>query len=197
LKHSNRQAKGFTVLECVFVILLMCVMTTCAVFNASGSFQNSKSDSAGDAVMARLRLARMMALTQRRNVQVTIDTSFSGPDNAQHIYTQVVALPGEPTQPMDSLELPGGAQFVLEAGVPDSPMQLGNNAPVYFGNAAANNVVMQFTSTGSFTDANNNLINGTIFIGIPNVPTTARAVTIMGGAGSVERFYWTGAQWVR
>jgi hypothetical protein len=76
-------------------------------------------------------------------------------------------------------------------------MQLGNNAPVYFGNAAANNVVMQFTSTGSFTDANNNLINGTIFIGIPNVPTTARAVTIMGGAGSVERFYWTGAQWVR
>ena len=97
------------------------------------------------------------------------------------------------------MELPGGTQFVLEAGVPDTPMEFGDSAAVNFEDAEGDTSItqFQFTPTGAFTDANNNILNGTIFTGVPNNPGTARAVTIMGGAGNVQRFSWTGTEWTR
>jgi type II secretory pathway pseudopilin PulG len=197
-KTANRMS-GFTMVECATVLGLVCVLMGAAVVNTSGSAQIVKAESAVDAVQGQLRVARMIAITQRRNVVVTVDTTFTGPDNAQHLNYQVVTLPGEPAQDVQSLELPGGTQFVLEAGVPDTPMDFGNSAAVYFEDAAGDTGItqFQFTPTGEFTDSNNNDLNGTIFTGVPNVPSTARAVTIMGGAGNVQRFSWTGTEWTR
>jgi type II secretory pathway pseudopilin PulG len=187
--------RGISVLECVVVILIIAILATFAVFNSSTGLKNSQADSAMDTLVGKLRMARMTALSQRRNVVVTIDTNFTGPDNAQHLYTQVVALPGEPTQPMDSMELTGGLQFVLEPGVPDTPLHFGNESPIFFSNGSGNSTIMQFTSYGSFTDGNNVPLNGTFFIGVPNTPVTGRAVTIMGGAASIQQFSWSGVQW--
>jgi type II secretory pathway pseudopilin PulG len=190
---------GFTMIECATVLGLVCVLMGVAVVNTSGSAQIVKAESAADAVLSQIRLAQMIAITQRRNVVVTVDTTFTGPDNAQHLNYQVVTLPGEPVQDVQSMELPGGTQFVLEEGVPDTPMQFGNSSPFYFEDAAGDTSItqFQFTPTGSFTGANNDVLNGTIFTGVPNNPSTARAVTIMGGAGNVQRFSWTGTQWTR
>ena len=197
-KSANRMS-GFTMVECATVLGLVCVLMGVAVVNTSGSAQVVKAESAADAVLSQLRVARMIAITQRRNVVVTVDTTFTGPDNAQHLNYQVATLPGEPAQDLQSMELPGGTQFVLEAGVPDTPMDFGNSAGVYFEDAAGDTGItqFQFTPMGEFTDSNNNVLNGTIFTGVPNLPVTARAVTIMGGAGSVQRFSWTGSEWTR
>jgi hypothetical protein len=52
---------------------------------------------------------------------------------------------------------------------------------------------MQFNPTGTFTDATGtNLLYGTVFIGIPNKVSTARAVTIMGGTGRVRAYNYEG-----
>jgi len=189
--------RGYSLLECTVVLAIVGILLTVAIIGTSGMSQNVKADTAADTVLSQLRLARMAAVTQRRNVIVTVDTTFAAPDNAQHLIFQTVPLPGDAAQPARSVAVPGGTQFVLEPGVPDTPMQFGNSAAVCFAGASSGTTVMQFTPSGAFIDGNNNLLNGTIFIGVPNQSGTARAVTIMGGAGNIQRFSWTGSEWIK
>ncbi len=186
--------RGYSLLECTVVLAIVGILLTVAIIGTSSMSQNVKADTAADTVLSQLRLARMAAVTQRRNVVVTVDTTFAAPDNAQHLIFQTVPLPGDAAQPARSVAVPGATQFVLEPGVPDTPMQFGNSAAVCF---SSGTTVMQFTPSGAFIDGNNNLLNGTIFIGVPNQPGTARAVTVMGGAGNIQRFSWTGSKWIK
>jgi hypothetical protein len=54
---------------------------------------------------------------------------------------------------------------------------------------------MKFSTTGSFIDGGNTLVNGTVFMGIPGKPSTARAISILGATGRVREYHWDGAQW--
>ena len=197
MKNCNKPMQGFTILECVVVMALASILAGIAIVNTSGSSQVAKAENATDLVLSQMRMARMLAITQRRNVSVNIDTNFTGPANGQQLMIQVVALPGDPPLPVQIVPLPNGTQFVLEPGVPDTPMNFGNSAPIYFNGTAGGPSVMQFTPSGAFLDGNNNILNGTIFLGVPISPSTARAIPIMGGAGNIQRFTWTGTQWVR
>jgi hypothetical protein len=44
-------------------------------------------------------------------------------------------------------------------------------------------------------DFNNNYVNGTVFLGLPGLKGTARAVTILGATGRVRPYYWDGTKW--
>jgi hypothetical protein len=156
---------------------------------------NYKADAAQDVVVSALRQARQLAITERRDVQVWIDQGFSGPDSVQHINYQVVTIAGDTPQAVVSVGLPKQTQFVLE-GVADTPMGFGNSNAVYIGNVSGGPAIMKFRSTGAFTDSLYNPQNGTVFVGIPNQPFTARAVTIMGGTGRVRPYSWTGTAWI-
>jgi prepilin-type N-terminal cleavage/methylation domain-containing protein len=197
MRSGLSRTAGFSLVECLVVIALVTSLMAVAVVNVSGSMQTAKAESAVSAIMSQLRLARTMAIVQRRNVTVTIDTNFDGPGNLQHVDIQVVTLPGEQPQPVLSAPLPGGTKFVLEPGVPDTPLLLGACAAVCFNNVSGGSAVMQFQPTGQFLDGNNNVLNGTVFVGVPGAANTARAVTVMGGVGSVQRYSWTGTEWER
>jgi hypothetical protein len=54
---------------------------------------------------------------------------------------------------------------------------------------------MMFQSDGTFTDGNGNPISGTLFIGVPRLPSTARAVTILGNTGRIKAYRSVGAGW--
>jgi hypothetical protein len=54
---------------------------------------------------------------------------------------------------------------------------------------------MKFTPSGTFIDAGNTLVNGTIFLGTPGNPMTARAVTILGATGRIRQYHWNGTTW--
>jgi hypothetical protein len=56
---------------------------------------------------------------------------------------------------------------------------------------------VMFTSEGSFTDVDANPINATIFIGVPNQPNTANALTIIGTTATVRTWRNDGRQWVQ
>src|SRR6267378_315278 len=55
--------------------------------------------------------------------------------------------------------------------------------------------IMKFSTTGAFIDGGNSLVNGTVFLGIPGKPSTARAISILGATGRVREYHWDGTQW--
>lgn len=199
MRRTKKKDNGFTLLESVVVIGIMMVMMSFAIFKSTSMTSNYKADAAQDVVVSALRQARQLAITQRRDVQVTFDQSLAGPDQVQHINYQVVTIAGDQPQAQISVGLPKTTQFVLE-GVPDTPMSFGANAPIYIGSNGAmvtgGPPIMKFRSTGSFTDSVYSPLNGTIFVGVPNQAFTARAVTIIGGTGRVRPYTWTGTAWV-
>ena len=54
-----------------------------------------------------------------------------------------------------------------------------------------------FTSDGSLIDSAGDVTNGTIFIGGPNHPETARAITVWGVTGMLRTWKWRGRVWMQ
>jgi type II secretory pathway pseudopilin PulG len=188
---KKKSEQGFTLLESLVVIGIMMVLAAMAIAGSLGSMQNYRANAALDTVTSQLRVARSIAITERRSVQITIDQV----NNA--ISYQVKAPPVVGTTELDgpviTVPLPPRTAYMLETGVPDTPMGFGNLASVYIENLSGGPAIMQFTSTGTFADGTTNLpINGTIFIGITNKPTTARAVSILGSTGRVRQYTYIG-----
>lgn len=197
MRKTKRIEQGFTLLESVVVIGIMMVLMGIAVIQSFGSLESYQANAAADVVVSQLRVARQLAITQRRTVQLWIDSTPESTDNRFHIKYQIQPAPqtNEVAGPMVSVPLPGQTQLVLETGVPDTPMNFGNSAAVFIGNPPVSGgpPIMQFNPTGTFTDnTGNTLLYGTIFIGIPNQKSTARAVTIMGGTGRVRAYSYIG-----
>lgn len=193
MRKMNRNESGFSLIETVMVIGVMMVLMGIAIVSSFGTMQSYQVNSAQDVVVSQLRVARQLAIDKRRTVTVWIDSAPEG-DGAYHVKYQVQpALTGTSEQPGPIVDGPvsTAVAFVLEQGVPDTPMKFGNNAAVYIGNPPVTGgpPVMQFNATGTFTDSTGtNLLYGTIFMGIPGQATTARAVTIMGGTGRVRAY---------
>lgn len=197
MKRSVKHQRGFTLLETLVVVGIIFTMTGILVMKSFGSMESYKANSALDVVVSQLRVARQLAISQRRTVIVTVDTTFTGGGPSQHINYQVQPRPnsGDAPGPVVSVALPGQTRYVLPAGVSDTPMAFGTcggNA-VCIGNVNGGPPIMQFNSTGTFTDGTGlTPLNGTIFVGLPNQPLMTRAVTVMGGTGRVRPYTYTG-----
>ncbi len=66
---------------------------------------------------------------------------------------------------------------------------------VYFGGLSGGPPIMKFSTTGALIDGGNTVVNGTVFMGIPGKPSTARAISILGATGRVREYHWDGSQW--
>jgi type II secretory pathway pseudopilin PulG len=196
MRRVDHRQRGFTLLEATVVIAIMMILTSLAVIQSFGDWETYHVNSAMDTVVSQLRVARELSIAQRRVVQVWIDSAPES-DGRYHVKYQQQPAPGstEVPGPLVSVPIPATVQFVLETGVPDTPMAFGNNAAIYIGNPPVTGgpAVMQFNPTGTFTDnTGTTLLYGTVFIGVPNKTTTARAVTIMGGTGRVRQYTYAG-----
>lgn len=193
MRKTRKRERGFTMLEMVLVIAIIFILAGLAIIQSFGSLESYQANSALDTVASQLRLARQLAISQRRNVQVQITTS--APFSVS--YT-ILPRPGsaDPTQAaVTSIVSSKQISFTQESGVPDTPMAFGtcSGSGVCIASVAGGPAFMQFTSTGQFTDSTGvNPLNGTVFIGVPNQVSTARAVTIMGGTGRVRPYYYIG-----
>ncbi len=196
MKVQKRHEAGFTLLEGLIVIGIMMVLTGMAIVGSRGTLQTYRANAALDTVSSQLRVARQISISQRRWVQITIDQV--GNTISYQVLPPNTAGTTEQPGPLITVPLPAQTSFMLEAGVPDTPMAFGKNAPVYIGNLSGGPAGMRFTPTGTFSDStNNNPINGTIFIGMANQPSTARAVTMMGSTGRIRPYTYTGnSTWV-
>lgn len=196
MRKTKRDELGFSLLETLMVIAIMAVLTGMAIVQSFGSMESYQANSAMDVVVSQLRVARQLAISQRRVVEIWVDSTPES-DGRYHIKYQVQPAPltNEVAGKLVSVPIPGTVRFVLEPGVPDTPMAFGNLAAVYIGNPPVSGgpPIMQFNSTGTFTDNTGvTLLYGTIFMGIPNKAASARAVTIMGGTGRVRAYNFEG-----
>jgi prepilin-type N-terminal cleavage/methylation domain-containing protein len=186
MKQAHNRERGFSLLEMMVVVGVTAIGLAMAVINTSSLLPSLKANSAMDQVFGQLRAAHDGAITQRRQFQV----NFVG-DNG---FT-VTEIEPVGSSPVTTITLGGGAWFMLFNGIPDTPMAFGNKAPVYIGGATGGPAVMNFTTTGGFVDGKGSPTNGTVFLGIPGQPNTARAVTIMGATGRIRQYHWDGKAW--
>ncbi|HKW57965.1 MAG TPA: type II secretion system protein [Candidatus Acidoferrum sp.] len=202
-KFMNKAERGFSLIELLVVTGLVILALGFAIINTTGMTQNARANAAMDAVVNVLRQGREMAITKRRNVEV----QFNG---SNQIQLSVLTLPGEPQAPAIAPvylndNAPAGAIFTLFPGLPDTPMNFGNQQPINLQQPAGGGAwTVMFTTSGAFVGTsqaagnlylttNNDPVNASIFFGMTGHTTTARAVTVFGATGRVRSYYWNGA----
>jgi Tfp pilus assembly protein FimT len=182
---------GYSAVELLVSLAVIIVLSGFAALSWQGTYQNFKATSGMNDAMGQLRTARSLAISKRRNIEV----AFNGANQIQLTLETSAGAPAVPN-PFLPDTLASGVQFTLFPGVPDTPMAFGNAAAVSFtAGGAAPAQPIHFTTSGALTDSNNNFVNGTIYLGIPGLKTTARAVTILGATGRVRPYYWDGTKW--
>lgn len=201
---TTRSQRGFSLLELVVVIAVLMILAGMSIPLTQSTMANVRANNAMYSVTSQLRMARGLALSKRRNVQMT----FTAPNMMQiHVWT----LPGEvpfPDPPPVYLNdnIAGGAQFVVL--VPqDTPMAFGNSSAITYNPApptagwavictTSGALVGADASVGTYTGVgNSNPLNVSIFLGLPGKTYTARAITIFGATGRVRSYGWDGTQW--
>src|SRR5580658_1266658 len=129
-RRSKKAEQGFTLVELVTVVGITFVLASMAIMSTRSSTYASKANDAMFQVITQLRTAREIAVTKRRNVLVT----FTAPNEIQ---LAIETLPGEaaatayaPVFLNDGV--PGGNNFYVYPGVPDTPMGFGNSSALTF-----------------------------------------------------------------
>ena len=188
-EHASERQGGFSLLEALVAISIIMIVAGMAIFSFSSVIPNHKANSAMDQVLTQLRSARAKAISHRCEVQI----QFVGTNQLTITEIWVKGTPPPPT----TVSFEGGATFVVFPGLPDipAPYNFGNTGPIFFGGSSTPPPIMKFTTNGSFINGGNALVNGTVFLGIPGNPRTARAVSILGATGRVRQYHYDGTQW--
>jgi hypothetical protein len=97
----------------------------------------------------------------------------------------------EGTTVLREVRFEGNVHYGLIAEVPDTPEAFGNGTPTEFGDA----VSIMFGTDGALVDNAGTPVNGTIFLTIPDMPQSFRAVTVLGSTGRVRAYRWYGDHW--
>jgi Tfp pilus assembly protein FimT len=176
---------GFSMVEVCITLAIATTIGGFALLNISGIMPGIRANEAMYQTVAQLRSARETAISQRRNV----DIRFLGNNQIQIIRNE---LPNGATT-LSTTELSNKCEFLLFGDIPDSPDRFGNSSAVCFSNATR----LVFLSDGTLVDNQNNPVSGSIFIGVPDHPETARAVTILGATGRVRSYRWMGTSWIQ
>jgi len=188
-QSPNRWQRGFSLIELLVAVGIISVILAMALLNYSSILPNYRANSAMDQLLYQLRSARERAIAHRREVQV----QFVGTN--QLTITELWLVGTAP--PATTVSFEGGAQYMVFPSIPDlpAPFNFGNTAPIYFGGLSGGPPIMKFTTSGALIDGGNSTVNGTVFMGIPSRPGTARAISILGATGRVREYHWDGSQW--
>lgn len=213
-RRTNRQV-GFSMVELMMVVLMGLVIMGMSVVELQPVLQQIQANAGIDQVKSTLRQARELSISDRRTTVVQFLSSGSANCPASGTIfncialTQMLVVAGTPpTQTLASspflvVPIESHVQLLSFSGEPDTPDGFIGAAPappngLYTGSSVgAPTTGMAFQSDGTFTDGNGNPINLTIFIGEAGIPTTGRAVTVLGNTGRVFAYHSTGTTWLR
>lgn len=198
-RQQRASQRGFSIIELLTVTLLTFVISAMAIVQLQPIWQQFQANAGMDQVKTLLRQAREMSISQRR----TIAVQFVGNNTIQLFQYQIQYNgAGAPTQvisanPFLTVPIENNVVFMTFAAETDTPDQFSGTlaAPggIYFGGVAGGpGAGMEFQSDGTFTDGLGNPINGTVFVGVAGMPSTARAVTVLGNTGRIKSWRASG-----
>jgi type II secretory pathway pseudopilin PulG len=179
----DRGDAGFSLIELLGVLVVMVSVLGIGLGGFTMALNNIRGDASMNIVLWQFKLARETAINQRRSVEVR----FTPPN-----FMSVVRrnIPNGETV-ISTAVLEHQSQFYAFATMPDTPDAFGKTGAVSFGAATA----YMFDAQGQFVDQAGNILNGSVFIGKPNTPMTARALTIFGPTSSIRSYRWNGGAW--
>lgn len=188
-----RQQEGFTLAETLVVVAIIALMSAIAIPVTADMVRRAKADSAVEVALRAISAARARAVAERRNIQL----NFVDPNRIQLLREEVVedddGIVTTGTTLVAETRLEGGQEFLRFAGQPDTPDMFGATTAYTFGGTAP----VMFTTDGSLVDSAGDVVNGSVFFGVPDQPDTARAVTILGVSGLMQIWKWRGASWMQ
>ena len=171
------------------VVAVSAVLVGIAIPVTDSFIRAARADSSVSAATNALDIAHDRAVSERRNFVLT----FVNP-NRIRLSRQEINAAGvvTSTTQLEEFILEGGQTFLKFTGIPDTPDAFGAAAATNFTGTAP----VMFTSDGSLVDSNGDVVNGTIFFGVPGPAADARAVTIFGVTGLTRNWKWRGGQWM-
>jgi prepilin-type N-terminal cleavage/methylation domain-containing protein len=182
--------RGFTLLELLIVVAIMGTLAAMAVLVMPNFIRHQKAEAGISQALEVIRNAREIAISQRRNVQIR----FTG-TNVIEIVREDISPVG--TTPLRSVKFENGVRFLRVPGVPDTPDFFATGPPAQPGAIAFGpSATRAFTSEGTLIDVNGDVLNGTVFLAIPDQPNSARAISIFGTTALLRTWRWNGARWV-
>lgn len=175
---------GFSLLEALTVMALVGIASAVALVQMRTTMRVLDADAASNTVVSQLGYARQLAVDERRNVLVEFLST-----NRIKITRQDQ---GGGTTVMSDVTLPSGYSFTLPTGMADTPDGFNppNTAGVYFNGGTSGT----FLGDGTFVDASNVLLNGSVST-INGGNGTARAVTLSGATGRIKQYWVQGTTW--
>lgn len=181
--EARRGAAGYALIEMMVVVSVIGILGAMAVFQIGAARPSLVADGGMRVIMAQLNTARETALTQRRQIEIAF------PNDTIRLTRRDVP---NGTTVLTTVGMEGGVRFSMVDGI-DTPDAFGKTGPLSFGAAAT----VMFGSDGMLIDGGGSPINGTVFLAVPHVPHSFRAVTIHGSTGRVRAYRWNGASWSR
>lgn len=181
--------RGFTLLEVLIVSMVTATLFAASMMVLPGVIEAARGSSGSSQLTAILRLSREQSIAERRNVEIR----FVAPNRVEGWRDDLDAdgaMVGQTLVQEGVLEQ--GVIYARFVGVPDTPDGFSAAAaPVVFTGA----MPWRFTTEGQLVDANGDVVNGTVFLGIPQRPDTARAVSLFGPTAVIREWRWNGAAW--
>jgi prepilin-type N-terminal cleavage/methylation domain-containing protein len=195
LAKVGRGQAGMSLIELVVVVGIVGVITSMAVVQIANSQAALKGDGGMRVVLSHVNMAREIAISQRRYVQL----KFIAPNLLQIIREDTTLA----TTTLYSVVLEGGVTFTIPTmlpltATPDAPpsgTDVTDPSGINFPIAAGGNV--KFSPDGTLVNQDGVTINGTICMQIPMKVLSVRAVTVLGSTGRVRGFRWNGKLWTR
>jgi len=178
-----RRDAGFSTLELLGVLVIGICVASLTLGGFTTALDTVRGDASMNKVMWQLKLARETAINQRRPVEVR----FTAPNFLSVVRRNIPS--GETV--LSTTVLEHQTNFLLFDGIPDTPDSFGRAEAIDFGGAEA----IIFNAEGQVVDDDGDLINGTIFIGRPSAPMTARALTVFGPTSTIRMYRWNGNAW--
>lgn len=195
----KQSALGFSVLEILIVLSIICVLSTAAMVGLQTVRNATYVNDAYSMVLREVQTAHQLAIDQRCIAQLTFDPNGTVP-NAQGTGTMLIQLikAGVSRNYETPQLLPPGIQFTTFAGMPVTGSLPAGVPPDGFGHGmfavdfgtdfGGNKTDIYFQPNGTAMDAatGGQINNGVVYFGRPAQLATARAVSLMGATGRVK-----------
>ena len=153
-----------------------------AAVGLSSASRHFKGTAGMQQVMGQMRMARDLAISQRRSMEIQLIQ----PNEIRIIRWEIPT--GFTT--VNQYFLEGNVEFYKFTSVPDTPEGFGAGQAVTFAGQT-----VRYLSDGTFVDATGAPLSGTVFLGIQGQPQSQRAMTVFGGTGRLRGFTWNGYEW--